>query len=209
MKGLRRLYPSRATDIVVDGFGRSGNTFMVEFIKEWKKPVTLSHHLHSISSLKEAFRLNLSPIIVLIRKPEQAVASAVIKNKDDFKYKPLGVTNYFIEEWRAFYSYVLKNHEKFVIVDYTTVFSNRLYSSIQFIFDDELLSKDEFNTIREKVNKHLQKDTRHEFKRKVPSNRKELEKQKCIEAMKDSLLLNQCQEIYEELCQKHSYQLYN
>lgn len=209
VKGLSRLYPSRATDILVDGFGRSGNTFMVEFLKEWLGPVTLSHHLHSIASLKEACRLNLSPIIVLIRKPEQAVASAVIKNKNDFKYKPLGVTSYFLEEWKMFYSYVLKNNEKFIIVDYSTVFSDELYNSFKVIFDEESLSKDKFDIIKEKVNDGLQMDKRHEFKRKVPSKLKELEKEKCIEAMKDSLLLKQCQKIYEELCQENSYKLYN
>ncbi|MFW6086488.1 MAG: hypothetical protein ACODAG_04730 [Myxococcota bacterium] len=63
------------TDIVIEGFPRSGNSFVVDaFLSAQRRPVTVAHHLHAAAQIVEGARRRL-PTLVLIREPEEAVVS--------------------------------------------------------------------------------------------------------------------------------------
>jgi hypothetical protein len=64
---------SHDTDILIEGFPRSGNTFAVAaFVVAQPKPVRVAHHVHAPGHVIEAVRRGL-PVLVLIRRPEDAV----------------------------------------------------------------------------------------------------------------------------------------
>jgi hypothetical protein len=67
------------TDIVIEGFPRSANTFTVAaFTMSQPRPVRAAHHLHAPGHVIAAVRRGL-PALVLVRQPEDAVLEYVIR----------------------------------------------------------------------------------------------------------------------------------
>jgi hypothetical protein len=67
------------TELVIDGYTRSAVTFAVfAFQLAQDRPVRLAHHLHAPAQLIEAARRGV-PALAVIRAPEEAVLSALIR----------------------------------------------------------------------------------------------------------------------------------
>jgi hypothetical protein len=67
------------TDIVIEGFPRSGNTFAVaafDFAQQGR--VRIAHHIHAPAHVMAAVRAGV-PALVLVREPEEAVLSYVVR----------------------------------------------------------------------------------------------------------------------------------
>jgi hypothetical protein len=72
-------YPTEETEIVIEGFPRSGNTFaVVAFLAAQPRLVSVAHHVHAPAPVITASRLGI-PALLLIREPEEAVLSTVIR----------------------------------------------------------------------------------------------------------------------------------
>lgn len=70
---------SRDTEIVIEGYPRSANTFAVAaFLLAQERPVKVAHHLHVPAQVIRAVQWGI-PTIVLIRKPEDAVLSLLVR----------------------------------------------------------------------------------------------------------------------------------
>ena len=68
------------TDIVIEGFPRSGNTFAVAaFIIAQDRNINVARHTHKVMQVIRAVRLN-KPTLVLIRQPADAVLSLTIRH---------------------------------------------------------------------------------------------------------------------------------
>jgi hypothetical protein len=67
------------TDVVIEGYPRCGNTFAVTaFLQAQPRPVNVAHHVHVPAQLLLAVRRDI-PAIALIRSPEEAVLSFVVR----------------------------------------------------------------------------------------------------------------------------------
>jgi hypothetical protein len=72
-------YPTEETELVIEGFPRSGNTFaVVAFLAAQARLVSVAHHVHAPAPVITAAQLGI-PALVLIREPEGAVLSTVIR----------------------------------------------------------------------------------------------------------------------------------
>ena len=72
-------FPTRATEICIEGFLRSGNTFtVIAFQSVQPRTVSIAHHVHAAGAVIEAARIG-TPTLVLIRPPEESVLSYVIR----------------------------------------------------------------------------------------------------------------------------------
>jgi hypothetical protein len=70
------------TELVIDGFTRSANTFAVyAFQLAQDRPVRLAHHLHAPAQLIAAARRGM-PAVALIREPRGAILSQLIQEPD-------------------------------------------------------------------------------------------------------------------------------
>jgi len=70
---------NKSTDIVIEGFPRSANTFAIyafDFVQQ--KRHNIAHHLHVPAQIIKGVRLKI-PIIVLIRDPIDSVISLLIR----------------------------------------------------------------------------------------------------------------------------------
>ena len=75
----RHLLVDRRTQIVIEGFPRSGNTFaVVAFQQAQRESVRIAHHLHMPAQVIRAAKWGI-PTLLLARKPTDAALSWVIR----------------------------------------------------------------------------------------------------------------------------------
>ena len=130
------------TEIVIEGFPRSANTFAVNaFRLAQQRPIKIAHHKHSTTQFLIAKKNNI-PTLLLIRKPEEAVISFVIREPCIPLYKAL---NY----WISFHSKLVKYKEYFIIADFTEVTTD-------------------FDNVIKRINKHF--NTQFEIFEHTPEN---------------------------------------
>ena len=78
-RALQDRYPdfdNKEYGVCIEGFQRSGNTYFVALFQYWNKCTDIVHHTHLGGTVKAALALGI-PTAVLIRKPEEAIASIV------------------------------------------------------------------------------------------------------------------------------------
>jgi len=67
------------TDVLIEGYPRSANTFAVAaFEMAQERPVTVAHHLHAAAHVAAAVEAAV-PVILLVRRPEDAIASVIAR----------------------------------------------------------------------------------------------------------------------------------
>jgi hypothetical protein len=78
-KRKRERLVTPSTELVIEGFPRSGNTFAVAaFMLSQPQPVRIAHHHHVPAQIISAVRQGI-PTLVVVRKPDDAVLSLVIR----------------------------------------------------------------------------------------------------------------------------------
>lgn len=74
---IRECRVDAQTELVIDGFQGSGNSFAtVAFKRSQERPVRLAHHLHAPAQVIKAVRLGI-PTLVTLREPAGAAVSLV------------------------------------------------------------------------------------------------------------------------------------
>ncbi|MGH2682389.1 MAG: hypothetical protein ACRDIX_04060 [Actinomycetota bacterium] len=105
---------SRNTEIVVEGFPRTGSSFAVAaFRRAQDRPVEVAHHVHAPAQVMAAIRWGI-PALVLIRDPEDCVLSLVIRNSDITVAKALA-------GYERFYRPLLPMRERFAAATFDDV----------------------------------------------------------------------------------------
>ena len=76
----RRLSVRRKTELVIEGFPRSANTYTVVALKlAQQREIKIASHLHVPAQVIKAAKLRI-PTLVLIRNPKDAVTSLLVRN---------------------------------------------------------------------------------------------------------------------------------
>lgn len=104
----KNLLIGMRTEMVIEGFPRSANTFaVVAFRQAQEKPVSIAHHLHFPAQVMEGVRRKL-PVLVLIRHPYEAIKSLKIRH-------PHLNEDIALKRYVRFYTAVYSNLDKVVI----------------------------------------------------------------------------------------------
>lgn len=114
----RRRYASHVvhddTEIVIEGFPRSANTFAVAaFLLAQGRPVKIAHHLHVPAQVIYAVKRGI-PTLVVIRKPDDAAVSVVIR-------RPRLFLRDVLEAYCAFYGRILSYSHGYVSATFDEV----------------------------------------------------------------------------------------
>jgi hypothetical protein len=95
------------TEIVIEGFGRSGSTFAVDaFEIVQTRPVKIAHHTHAAAQVIAAARLGI-PTIVLVRHPLEAALSHMVR-RDISARPPLAA-------WLRYHGRILLVRDRIVV----------------------------------------------------------------------------------------------
>ena len=110
----QNLIVCKNTDITIEGYPRSGNTFAaVAFQLAQKSKVKIARHTHSSAQIIKAIRIGI-PALVLIRKPMDAVISLFIR-------RPHINISKSLKDYIYFYERLMPYKNKFVIGDFEEV----------------------------------------------------------------------------------------
>ena len=102
------------TELVIDGFERSGNWFAVAgFLRVQRRPVRLVHHLHAPAPLMAGVRLGI-PTLVVVRNPLDAVVSQMIQTQGVRPKQALAA-------WIRYYKCVLRVRDRVVVAQFERV----------------------------------------------------------------------------------------
>ena len=108
---------SKATDIVIEGFPRSGNTFGVQAFRiSQGNGIKIAHHFHSQAQLVIAAKWGI-PAISLIREPKDAIASAMV-------FDDSIAARRFLRDYIHFYETILPYKKHFVTANFDDVVSD-------------------------------------------------------------------------------------
>ncbi len=177
----RNLLVDRRTQLVIEGFPRSGNTFaVVAFERAQRKSVRVAHHLHMPAHVMLAARWRI-PTLVLMRKPTDAVLSLAIR-------EPRISIRQAMKHYVSFYgkvagyrnAFVLGSFEE-VIQDYGAVLErvNAKFGAHFTPFDH---SKDNVNDVFTRI------EERHRARRNSRLDEKQIARPSTVKAgLKDAL----------------------
>lgn len=105
------------TDIVIEGFPRSGNTFAVAaFTLAQPNPMVIARHTHKVAQIIVAVRRQI-PTLVIIREPIEAVTSLVIRQQ----HLSLEIA---LKSYIRYYSHIMPYQYGFVVADFNEVISD-------------------------------------------------------------------------------------
>jgi hypothetical protein len=110
-------FPTRATEVCIEGFLRSGNTFMViAFQQAQPRVVSIAHHVHAAGAVIAAVNMG-TPTIVLIRPPEDSVLSYVVR-------WPELTVGHALRAYIRFYAPLVPYRDQFVVGRFEEVTSD-------------------------------------------------------------------------------------
>ncbi len=105
------------TQLVLEGYPRSGNTFArIAFEMAQPAPVRLAHHLHAPAQVLAAARLGV-PCVVLLREPDEAVLSQVVR-------EPRLTLAQTLRSYARFHEAIAPVRDRFVLARFETVTSD-------------------------------------------------------------------------------------
>lgn len=108
---------SADTELVIEAYPRTASTFAcVAFALAQPRPVLLAHHLHASAQVVAAARLGI-PALVIIRQPEQAVLSFMVR-------APMVTARQAFFSYLRFYRRLQPLRRYFVLARFETVTSD-------------------------------------------------------------------------------------
>ena len=141
------------SDIVIEGFVRSSNTYFENNFRFSNPSLKIAHHNHQISQLYFADKFNKT-IVFLIRQPIDSIISAYIY------WAKSTHPNKILIEWIKYHKNVINmnldiNVYSFsdVVTDYNSVISdlNKKTNSNFLLADEDILHKKTFENIKENL----------------------------------------------------------
>lgn len=112
-KSVKNLVVNLKTDITIEGFPRSGNTFaVVAFLLSQDKHIRIAHHLHIPAQITYSVKNNI-PCMVVIRSPIDTITSLSKISDESFTT----LVKYYI----SYHKIILEHQQDLLIVDFSTI----------------------------------------------------------------------------------------
>jgi hypothetical protein len=198
----KRNLATKDTEIVLEGFPRSANTYMYWFfVTAQQREVKVGHHLHSSYQIRTAVRYGI-PCVFLIRDPLDCVASAILRDAR----MDAGT---LLRAYRTLYSAAVHYADDMLIVPQKAAVEdpNLVIKAINERFGRafDTLPQERLNEVYERINaRHLSDWKLSEpdpTRLALPSAQKEAAKEPIAEAIRKqhAALLEECQTRFESL----------
>ncbi|MEO8116290.1 MAG: hypothetical protein ABI653_01500, partial [Bacteroidota bacterium] len=195
-------YANKNTDIIIDGFPRSANTYATfAFDTVQNQKFNIAHHIHKKSQFLIGAKYKI-PAILLIRNPSDCIVSTLIRQP---KYNP--------ETLLAGYFYMynsLQKMDSYVVGEFSQVLNNYglIIRNVNSKFGTEfnIYEKSDFNEtkVKEIVQSQDELKDAADYEQRVayPTEKRKEDKQrlkKIIQQPKYSKQLGKCTGVYEKI----------
>lgn len=112
----KKIIVSNQTDLVIEGFPRSGNTFIYAVFKLLSNnKISIARHKHEIGQLKKAIKLKKLNLVI-IRNPTDSILSLIVRENVTFSFA--------IYYYREYYKFLIANKNKLTFVSFDQFTSN-------------------------------------------------------------------------------------
>lgn len=117
--------PEDDDDLYIDGYPRSGNTYLCGLLGFTHKEISYASHLHVTASIKMALKKNI-PIFILMRSPEDAVVSNMYNKVQKKKLLPSQkLADELLIQYINYYSFVEKNTDNLSVILFESAIGNK------------------------------------------------------------------------------------
>jgi len=201
---LYGLYPKfkhrivrKNTDICIEGFPRSGNTFTYHAFKYFNPDLVIGHHIHAPVQPYLAQKFNI-PCLIMIRHPLNSAASLIIV---DNKLSIDSALKHYIH----YYEELIKYSDHIFLADINTIVNSfdkivdKINSECNKKFKYKAISKDKEKEIKQIVEKQNEKGKNPQNLVAIPSNRKEQLKKQIKPEIRDNQLYPRAIEAFNQL----------
>ena len=108
-------YCGPETDLCIEGFESSANTFVHSAVRVLNEDISMAHHKHVVANLKRALQYDV-PTLIMYRDPADAIPSLVSR------FRP-GIDEAVLR-YIHFYRYVLEHTDRFMLVSFDEAISD-------------------------------------------------------------------------------------
>ncbi len=181
---------SRDTELLIDAFPRSANTFAAyAFRSAQKRPVKIAHHFHAGAAIVAAARRRI-PIMIILRHPRDAIASYLLYlAHNDIAQGLRDYLNYYevVSRWRSHLLLVHFDSVRSNFGDAIDALNKRFQTSFDLFVHTEDSAQQVFDAIRQleqrfgKIEHRALADNWHKSTR--PNAERESQKLELIEAI--------------------------
>ncbi len=192
---------SKKTELCIEGFPRSGNSYAVVAFKLANPEIKVGHHLHVPAQIKKACLLNI-PCLVIIRNPLDAVSSFLV-------FQSSINADIYLSTYIDFYNSVKKNIEHILIASFETVISdlNLVIKELNNFYDQKYRLIDNIEQRQDEIFKKLTKINDQFFKGEnkknmIPDVKRDELKKKIMATVQESDKFIAAEEIYRGLLKK-------
>lgn len=198
--GYQYKFPTDNTDLHLTGYQRSGNTYTGNYCKVLFQEFKIVTHFHTISSLKSAFKYNV-PVAVLIRHPEGAIMSSIVKRIDGMGLSYEKATKYDLNDYIDYYSYVLKNIERISLIKFEDAINHesKVVETVAKLLEVQCPDIQDINDALMETKEHMNSDLRNDGDRNMPSQYKEKKKDEIRKKVEENLKYQECVKLYDKL----------
>lgn len=198
---------SSSTEITMDGFQRSGNSFATyQFINE-NKDLNIAHHRHINTQIIFSAENNI-PTIVFIRDPIDTIISAFFVQESAISFEII------IKSWINFYEPIMRYKNKIVVSNFDSTINNfdKIINQLNIKYDSKFVAPKTNNQTYKNYNKHIEKLQLKNFgkldnnRMSKPNNARISKKPSLVEKIKkeNMVSLKKSYDIYNFLIQKNN-----
>src|SRR6056297_2644722 len=117
--------PEKSDHLFLDGYPRSGNTYLSGLLRFAHRDLRFASHLHVTASIKMALEKDV-PVFVLMRSPEDAVVSNLYNIVQKKKLVPgKKLADEMLIQYINYYSIVEKNLNKLSVILFESAIDNK------------------------------------------------------------------------------------
>ena len=110
---LENRFVERDTELVIEGFGRSGSSFaVIAFELAQERPVKTAHHTHAAAQVIAGAKMGI-PTLVIVRDASEATLAHMVRR--GIHAKPA------LESWIRYHEHVLPYRDRIVATSLSTV----------------------------------------------------------------------------------------
>jgi len=187
------------TDICIDGYPRSANSFSVRMFNQANPDAIVAHHTHSTGNLKKAIEYGI-PSVALIRNPEQAIVSSVIAHEmdclDDEIYRYIST-----------YRWVKSNLDKLVIADFDRVVNdfNEIILAVNTKFNKSFNLLNDVNNADAQVKQDIEKrfdklgQNKMSHIKPVPSDKRSKKQKELTDTVMNHKMFSEAKALYDDI----------
>ncbi len=201
-KWYARRYPfsemavREETDICIEGFPRSANSYAVVAFKLDNPGIKPGHHLHVPAQIIRACALK-KPVVTVIREPREAVASFLV-------FQSSSNAGLYLKLYTDFYKALLPYREQIVTADFKTVTTdfNTVIERVNQKYSTQFNEIKNLDQRQDKIFSRLKEINQqffagHQQKSMIPDEQRQKTKEQVKMRVLKSSLLGAAQQIYD------------